>query len=97
MICKECGKRFYEGRTNRRYCSDACRDVAKKNREYQYAREVRAGKRQRQSQAPRTRNDDDVSRPAARKIRRCLKCDRDFNSRGPENRICPACRAKRST
>ena len=27
------------------------------------------------------------------KTRECLKCDKSFNSKGPENRICDACKA----
>ncbi|MGF7213038.1 hypothetical protein GGE65_007674 [Skermanella aerolata] len=37
-------------------------------------------------------NPDAARQMAAKKLRRCLHCARDFDSAGPGNRICMRCR-----
>lgn len=74
----------------KKYCSDECYRVASRHRDSESQAAVLRGEYIRKPQGPRPQHGK--GNPAARKKRPCLKCDREFLSLGPENRLCSACR-----
>jgi len=80
MKCARKGCNKVVSPTRRRYCSDECRKMANRERVSQ--------ERRKEQLAPVSK------RFRKQKLRTCLRCNKEFLSDGPWNRLCQACSEK---
>lgn len=76
-------------------CYEHAREAARQ-RDKQYAWEVRNGRRQRKKRNPPRRYADEKQAEGQGQERTCLKCGKSFLSTGAGNRICVSCRSLNS-
>lgn len=90
-ICPICGAEFTTQSHNKKYCGPECKRVGVNAYQRQYYHDLKAGKRRKRLRFGARLQ---AAKAKHRKLRRCLRCDREFSSIGPGNRICRECQEK---